>query len=117
MKDQGKPDGRYEFGFGAYADHDAIVRYMNSAREATGPDIQFKSRMDSEKGTCLYETVVPWNRLIPLTPAAGKSFRFTLCVGDADSRTGKGFNYLSWTPGISYGKNPADFAWITLGGQ
>ncbi len=34
---------------------------------------------------------------------------------DADSQPGKGFNYLAWTHGINYGKNPADFALLTLG--
>ena len=115
LTEPGKGEGRYEFGFGAYADCDAIARYWNSAKDATGPDIQFKSRVDKEKGTCLYETAVPWNRLAPFVPAAGREFRFTLVVGEADSQLGKGFNYLAWTPGINYGKNPADFAIVVLG--
>jgi hypothetical protein len=53
--------------------------------------------------------------LAPFKPAAGKIFRSTLVVSDADSQLGKGFNYLAWTPGIHYGKNPADFARIVLG--
>jgi lysophospholipase L1-like esterase len=115
MREPGKADGRYEFGFGAHADRDIVARYTNAAKDATGPEIRFASRVDRAAGTCLYEMVIPWGRLPPFDPVAGKSFRFTLCVGDADAAPGKGFNYLAWTPGISYGKNPADFAWITLG--
>lgn len=114
LSEKGKPDGRYEFGFGAYADRDAIARYSNAAKDATGPDLQFKSRVDKEKGTCLYEVVFPWNRLPPFLPAADREFRFTFVLGEADSQVGKGFNYLAWTPGINYGKNPADFAVIKL---
>ena len=115
MHESGRPDGRYEFGFGARADRDVVARFMNSAKDAAGPDIRFTSRVDRASGTCLYEMAIPWNRIPPFTPSAGKSFRFTVCVGDVDSVPGKGFNYLTWTPGINYGKNPADFAWLTLG--
>jgi len=115
MPETGQPDGRYEFGFGAYADHDHIVRYWNSARDAVGPDLRFASKLNPAQGVIFYETVIPWNRLAPFLPRAGKTFRATLVVSDADSQLGKGFNYLAWTPGIHYGKNPADFAWITLG--
>jgi len=38
-----------------------------------------------------------------------------ICIGDADSQPGKGFSYIAWTPGINYGKNPADFATIIPG--
>lgn len=50
----------------------------------------------------------------PFVAAPGKTFRFALCVGETDTQPGKGFNYLAWTPGINYGKSPADFAVITL---
>ena len=115
MPETGKPDGRYEFGFGAYADRDAVAKYMNSAANAAGPDIGFKSRLDKDRGVCIYEVVIPWSRLPPFTPQPGKTFRFTLAVSDADSQPGKGFNFLEWTPGINYGKDPAEMAHIVLG--
>ena len=49
-----------------------------------------------------------------LTPAAGEKFSLTVAVSDADAVPGKGFNYLSWTPGIHYGKSPSGMADITL---
>jgi lysophospholipase L1-like esterase len=114
----GKPgEGRYEFGFGACPGRDAIGRYTQAAKDGAGPDIEFKSRCDKADGTCLYELAIPWNRLAPFVPAAGNQFRLTFAVGDSDHRPGKGYNYLAWTPGISYGKNPADFAEIVLGGK
>ena len=115
MLEPGRPDGRYEFGLGVYSNRDAVVKFMKPAGESSGPDIQFKSRLNAEQGTCAYEVIVPWARLAPFVPQAGKRFRFTLAVSDADPQPGKGFNYLEWTPGIDYGKNPADFAHIVLG--
>ena len=112
---EGGKQGRYEMVFAAYADRDAIVRYMTTVpANAAGADIRFKSHLDTPAGTCRYVMVFPWNRLAPFTPAPGKSFRFTLAVPDADSQPGKGFNYMSWTPGINYGKNPDDMATIVL---
>jgi lysophospholipase L1-like esterase len=115
MPEAGKSDGRYEFGFGAQPGHDVIARYWNAAKDAVGPEIRFASRRIPDQGSTFYEVVLPWNRLAPFTPAAGKGFRCTLAVSDADLQPGKGFNYLAWTPGVHYGKNPADFARITLG--
>ncbi len=118
MPEAGKPDGRYEFAFGAHAGRgDVICRYWNSAKDAVGPDIRFASHANPQEGTILYEMALPWNRLAPFTQVAGKTFRGTFAVSDADSQPGKGFNYLAWTPGINYGKNPLDFAWITLGAE
>jgi len=118
LQEAGKQDGRYEFGFGAYAEKDSVVKYMNSLPpDAAGADIQFKSHVDQAKGTCIYEVAIPWNRLAPFTPKAGKSFRFTFAVSDADRQPGKGFNFLEWTPGIDYGKNPFEFATVVLGGR
>lgn len=116
MRESGKPAGRYEFVLGAYADHDEVQPTTQDAQAGTGPAIRFRSKVDAKAGTCLYEVVMPWNRLAPFKPSAGKSFRFTWSASDADMQPGKGFNYLAWTPGINYGKNPEDFAWITLGG-
>lgn len=115
MRETGKPDARYEFVFAAYAKEDLVQTTVKDPRGlAAGPEIRFKSKVDKDNGTCLYEMVIPWNRLAPFTPAAGREFRFTWCAGEADSQFGKGFNYLAWTHGINYGKNPADFAWLTL---
>ncbi len=47
----------------------------------------------------------------------GNSFRFTFAVCDAKSQPGRGFNFMEWTPGINYGKNPFDFATLVLGGE
>ena len=115
MAEKGKPSVRYEFGFGAYSDHDNIAHYYSRAKDLTGPDVQFKGNVDKEKSTCLYEVILPWNRVPPFVPAVGKEFPLTFVVGEKDSLVGKGFNYLEWTPGINYGKNPADFAIIKLG--
>jgi hypothetical protein len=71
--------------------------------------------VDEAGGTCMYEIAVPWARLAPLRPAAGKSLRFTITIGDADPQPGKGYNFLAWTNGIAYGKDPADFATVVLG--
>lgn len=118
LLEPGKTDGHYEFGFGAYADKDSVVKYMNSyAADDTGAQIQFKSHLDQANGTCTYETAIPWDRLKPFIPQAGKSFRFTFAVSDADSQPGKGFNFIEWTPGIDYGKNPFDSATLILGGK
>ncbi len=114
MSEAGKKSTRYEFGFGARPDCDYIAHYYNRDKNLTGPDVQFKSKVDKEKGTCLYEVGVPWNRLPDFVPSKGKEFPFTLVIGEKDSQIGKGFNYLEWTPGINYGKNPADFAIIKL---
>ena len=114
MLEAGQPDGRYEFGFGSYVDRDAVVKYWDS-KAAAGADLQFKSKRDPAAHTCFYEVAIPWTRLPPFAPKAGKQFRFTVAVSDADPKPGKGFNYLAWTPGINYGKNPADFATIVLG--
>jgi hypothetical protein len=35
-------------------------------------------------------------------------------VNDADDTPGKGFNYIEWTPGVNYGKNPRKFGTIVL---
>ena len=115
IQEQGKPDARFEFGFGAYADRDHVVKFMNSAGDSAGPDVQFKSKVDRGAGTCVYEVVIPWARLAPFAPQSGKNFRFSFVVCDADSQLGKGYNYLGWTHGISYGKNPVDYATVTLG--
>jgi hypothetical protein len=61
--------------------------------------------------------MLPWARLAPFAPQPGKSLRFTFAIGEADSQPGKGFNYLGWTQGINYGKNPNDLATIVLGAQ
>lgn len=114
-RETGKPDGRCEFVFAAYPDRDVVQTTIKGAHGGTGPEIRFKSTLDRQAGTCLYETAIPWARLAPLTPTKGKMFRFTWNVCDADPQPGKGFNYLAWTPGINYGKNPADFAVLTLG--
>jgi lysophospholipase L1-like esterase len=114
MPEAGKPDGRLECVLAAYPDRDAVCPTIRNPPQAAGADIQFKSRVDPKTGTCLYEVAIPWSSLPPFVPAPGKTFRFTLCVGEADSQPGKGFNYLAWTHGINYGKNPADFAIITL---
>lgn len=115
MSETGKPDGRYELAFCSYPDKDTIYRYWNSAKDAVGADMQFKSTVSKENGTVFYEIIIPWNRLAPFKPAQGKMFRSTVVVSDSDSQPGKGFNYLAWTPGIHYGKNPADFARLVLG--
>jgi lysophospholipase L1-like esterase len=118
IQEQGKPDARYEFGFGAYLNpdqnRDAVVPYTASI-PAESPAIQFKSHLDAAAHTCAYEIAIPWERLAPFTPAVDKSLRFTFAIGDADSQLGKGYQYLAWTPGIAYGKNPFDFGVITLG--
>ena len=110
MEQSGKPWARYEFGFGSYDDHDAAEPYSAMPKDAA--PMHFVSRRGD--GTCTYEIAIPWSRLVPFTPAAGKSFRLTYCVGDADPQPGKGYNYLAWTPGIAYGKNPFDMAFVTL---
>jgi len=113
VEEKGQPAGRYEYGFGAYADRDEVVKFTGAPKD--GPAVVFRSGVDAAAGTCTYEVALPWNRLAPFVPAAERTFRFTFCVGDADPQPGKGFNYLAWTPGISYGKNPADFATVVLG--
>jgi lysophospholipase L1-like esterase len=118
IQEQGKPVGHYEFGFGAYQnpDHtqDAVIPYTDSSPTET-PVIQFKSRIDATAHTCTYEIAIPWERLAPFVPAPDKSFLFSFTIGDADSELGKGYQYLTWTPGIAYGKNPFDFGQLILG--
>lgn len=115
MGEEGQPSARYEFVFSAHATAgDLVQATMKDKRGQEGPEIRFRSTLDAKTGTCLYEIALPWNRLAPFAPAAGRSFRFTWCAGEADSQPGKGFNYLAWTHGINYGKLPADFAWLTL---
>ena len=115
VQEKGQPDGRYELGFGVYPDRDAVVTYTAPKAAESGKEILFKSALNAADHTCTYEIAIPWNRLTPFAPAEGKTFRFTFTVGEADSQPGKGYNYLSWTPGIAYGKNPDDFATIVLG--
>lgn len=116
--DSTKPIARYEYGFGLYLNTDknpfAVVNYGASVPPtAQTPPVRYKGRCDD--GVCIYEVAIPWERLAPVAPAPGKSFRFSFTVGDADPQPGKGYNYLAWTPGIAYGKNPFDMAVITLG--
>ena len=115
MQEKGQPDGRYELGFGVYPDRDAAVTYTAPKAAESGREIQFKSTLNAAEHTCTYEIAIPWTRLTPFVPGEGKTFRFTFTVGEGDSQPGKGYNYLSWTPGIAYGKNPDDFATIILG--
>jgi lysophospholipase L1-like esterase len=114
MPGSGKPDARYEFIFAALPGEDRIQQTAGPPPAAAAPGVRFRSRMDAQGGTCLYEVAVPWSALVPFVPAAGSRFRFACSVSDADPQPGKGFNYLSWTHGVNYGKNPADFATITL---
>ena len=51
---------------------------------------------------------------MPFAPGTGKEFRFTMAMDKGDDKPGKGFNYLSSTPGINYVKTPEDFASIVL---
>jgi lysophospholipase L1-like esterase len=111
MEEKGKPWARYEFGFGSYADHDAAVPYCAVPKDAA--EMRFASRRDA--ATCTYEVAIPWSRLAPFTADVTKHFRLSFCVGDGDPQPGKGYNYLAWTPGIAYGKNPFDMAIVTLG--
>ena len=118
LQQPGQPDGYYEYGFGAYADKDAVVVFLNRPPlNDADKRIQFKSHLDQANGTCTYEVAIPWNCLPPFAAREGKSFRFTFAVGDAKSQLGRGYNFMEWTPGIAYGKNPNDFATIMLGGQ
>ncbi len=118
MSEKGKPDGRYEYGFGVYPDKDAIVPFMSPVKEdAPVPKIQFKSGQDQAAHECIYEIAIPWERLAPFQPAQEKSFKFTALAGEADPTPGKGYNYIGWTNGLSYGKSVADFATIVLGPQ
>ena len=68
-----------------------------------------------EAGVTIYEIAIPWSRLAPMLPSAGKTFRGTFTVGDADAQAGKGYNYLAWTRGIAYGKDMANAGVLTLG--
>jgi len=121
LRQQGKPDGYYEYGFGAYANkddvRDAVVAFKKPPVSDATARIQFKSHLEQTKGVCSYEIAIPWDCLSPFTATAGKSFRFTFAVGDAKSQLGRGYNFMEWTPGIAYGKNPNDFATIVLGGN
>jgi lysophospholipase L1-like esterase len=116
-QEKGKPDGRYEWGYGVYeGDRSEAGTYTSQPPVAAGaPPLRFQGHVDEAAGTCLYEIAVPWARLAPLTPAAGKSLRFTVTIGDAKPQPGKGYNFLAWTNGIAYGKDPADFATVVLG--
>jgi hypothetical protein len=114
MKENDFPNGRQEFVFAAYPDADEIITTIGAVKNV-GSDIRFASSLNHLNGTCLYEMAIPWARVKPFIPETDKSFRFTLCIGDADSKPGKGFNYLAWTPGINYSKSPAEFATIVLG--
>ncbi len=116
LTEPGQPQGWYEFGFGVYADRCAVVDYRG-AEPPPDPatEIRFAGEADAAAGTCTYEVAIPWARLAPFVPGLGKEFRLTLTVNEADPQPGKGYNYLAWTPGISYGKDPACFARIVLG--
>ena len=116
-QEKGKPDGRYEWGFGVYdADRSEAGTYSSQPPVAAdAPPLRFQGHVDEAAHTCLYEIAIPWARLAPLVPAAGKSLRFSGVVGDADPQPGKGYNYLAWTNGIVHAKNPADFATVILG--
>ncbi|HEY3397645.1 MAG TPA: GDSL-type esterase/lipase family protein [Armatimonadota bacterium] len=117
LQEPGRPDGRYEWGFGVYENNRSEVALFSApAKVAPGtPEIRFQGRVDEAAGTCLYEIILPWARLAPLTPAVGKSLRFTAVINDADPNPGKGYNYLAWTHGIVNAKNPEDFATVILG--
>jgi lysophospholipase L1-like esterase len=117
VQEPGKPDGRYEWGFGVYeGDRSEAGTYSSlPPAAADAPPLRFRGHVDAAAHTCLYEIAIPWARLAPLTPAAGKALRFTVTIGEADPVPGKGYNYLAWTNGIAYGKNPADFATVRLG--
>ncbi len=110
----GKPAGRYEWGFGVYEGDRSEIAYY-SAQAAEAADIQFQGHVNDFRNWCAYEIAIPWGRLAPLVPAAGKTLRLTVTIGEADPVPGKGYNYLAWTHGIAYGKNSADFAVVTLG--
>ena len=110
----GKPDSRHEYFFAAYPDRDEILPTTKDAMESRGSQVRFKSTLNRNEGTCVYEMAIPWDRLAPFAPAAGEKFSLTVAVSDADAVPGKGFNYLSWTPGIHYGKSPSGMADITL---
>ena len=114
MKETALHSARHEIIFAAYQDRNDVTETVG-AGTGSGAEIAFHSQVDKANGTCLYETAIPWSRLSSFTPAPGASFRFSLCVSEADSQPGKGYNYLSWTPGISYGKSPADLATLVLG--
>ena len=67
---KGQPDGRYELGFGAYPDHDAVVTYIAQPTILpSAPPIAFKSALNNTAHTCTYEIAIPWERLAPFTPA------------------------------------------------
>ena len=112
-REPGQPDVRREWGFGVYSNLDHAVSFWGGPKNVEG--VAFRSRLDGKAGRCVYEVRLPWAGLAPFRPQAGKPFQFTVCVGDADSLPGRGYNYLAWTPGIAYGKNTPDFATLVLG--
>jgi len=112
--EKGVPDARKEFFFVSYPDRDEVLTTVGAADDGA-EKIAFTSKVSREDGTCLYEAAIPWSQIKPFAPAPGANFRFTLCVGEADTTPGKGFNYLAWTPGISCGKYTSDFGTIVLG--
>lgn len=114
MTAPGKSDSRHEYFFAAYPDRDEILPTTKDAMQSSGSQVRFKSTLNRNEGTCFYEMAIPWERLAPFAPAAGKKFSLTVAVSDADAIPGKGFNYLSLTPGIHYGKTPSGMADITL---
>ncbi len=128
VQENGGPEASHEYGFSLCAGRDTVIDYKSAGADS-GPGIKFKSRLDKDAGSCLYEAAIPWSRLAPFVPESGKEFRFTAVVGDADSLRLEGFSCLEWTPelgaskdrlmesrpGINSARKPADSAFIRLG--
>jgi len=103
----------WELGFASYDDRDDIIQYRNPNKELDTSDMKFKSTRT--QGRVLYEIALPWKCLTTNTLTVGDTIRFTVLVNDTDNNPNKGFNYMTWTPGIHYGKNANDFGEVILG--
>jgi lysophospholipase L1-like esterase len=114
MDSKSSSKGRYEFALALGEKGSMLVKYMDGAKTADGPDVNLATRKSRNGSGVVYEAAIPWRRLAPFKPSIGASFRFTVTVNDADDTPGKGFNYIEWTPGVNYGKNPRKFGTIVL---
>ncbi len=69
-------------------------------------------KRDEDQNETIYEALISWSDLAPLTASEGAKIGFSMLVNDNDGQGRKG--WIELTPGIGTGKDPSQFAVLVL---